>query len=87
MCPTLNPWDPPSTESVMTVKGGSKRKTNLRSLLIPTFIGAFVGSFLLAPMTRGPGDPAGHGIAFGLGGIISLFVAIAVRALIRQLQP
>lgn len=87
MRPRVNPYNPPETDLVTTASGVPKRKSNLRSLLIPSFLGAVVGSFMLAPITRGPGDPTGHGIAFGLGGIISLFAAITVRALKRQLQP
>lgn len=81
----MNPYDPPASESTpRNVADKPKLKTNLRSLLIPTFVGAVIGSILLAPVTRGPGDPTGHGIAFGLGGLVSLLVAIAFRAFVRS---
>lgn len=83
----MNPYEPPDKESVVTVEGSPKRKTNLRSLLIPTLVGAVAGSWVLAPLTLGPGDPTGHGIAFGLGGIVSLIASMTIRAIKRQLQP
>ncbi len=81
----MNPYEPPETETTLgDADGEPKFKTNLRSLLIPTVVGAVVGSIALAPMTRGPGDPTGHGIAFGIGGIFSLVAALFFRAFKRQ---
>ncbi len=84
----MNPYDPPhrnSTQQGRWLK--AERETNLRSLLIPMFVGALVGSIVLAPITRGPGDPTGHGIAFGLGGLVSLIGAIVFRSVRRSNTP
>lgn len=81
----MNPYDPPKTEvGADSVAAESKAKTNFRSLLIPTFVGAVVGSVVLAPVTRGTGDSTGRGSGFGLGGLLALFCAIIVRAVIRS---
>ena len=45
--------------------------------------GAIGGSIMFAPFVRGPGDPAGHGIGAGLGGLLSMFIAIAMRTIVR----
>lgn len=77
----MNPYDPPEFETDQPDVGVMPNaKTKLRSLLVPAFVGALVGSIVLAPITRGIGDPTGHGIAFGLGGLISLIGAIVFRA-------
>ena len=84
----MNPYDPPHSNSPKQDVGVKpKVRTNLRALLIPTFVGALVGSIVLAPITRGPGDPTGHGIAFGLGGLLSLIGAIVFRSVRRSNTP
>lgn len=81
----MNPYDPPHSNSTQQDVGVKPNvRTNLRSLLIPTFVGALVGSIALAPIIRGPGDPTGHGIAFGLGGLVSLIGAIVFRSVRRS---
>ena len=81
----MNPYDPPEIETAQPDLGVKPNaKADLRSLLVPAFVGALVGSIVLAPITRGPGDPTGHGIAFGLGGLISLIGAIVFRAVRRS---
>ena len=81
----LNPYHPPDTQSTpMTVVAAARPKTNLPSLLIPAFVGAFGSSIVLAPWARGPGDPTGQGIAFALGGVLSLFAAVVIRGFTRR---
>jgi len=82
----VNPYDPPQSDSkpLPQFAPPNSRKSNLWSLLVPAFVGGLIGSALLAPLTRGPGDPTGHGIAFGLGGLISLFAAIVFRSAWRR---
>jgi len=56
----------------------------LRTLLIPSFafVGAFIGSWILAPYYRGPGDPSGQsvGAAFGLAYGMAAGVLLRVAA-------
>lgn len=81
---SVNPYDPPDFESTpLNVGDKPKSKTNLRSLVIPTIVGAAIGS-IVWPITRDPGDPPGHAIAFGLAGLASLFSAIVFRAVLRS---
>jgi hypothetical protein len=47
--------------------------------------GAICGTIVLAPFVRGPGDPTGHGIGAGLGGLVSMFFALAMRTMSRYL--
>lgn len=83
----MNPYDPPQSETPLANAAPTKsRKSNLRALIVPAFIGGVIGSVLLAPLTRGPGDPSGHGIAFGLGGLFSLFAAIVFQVARRKSQ-
>ena len=87
MAERMNPYDPPNTDSRPDAEGEVKPppKTNLVSLLIPTFIGAVAGAVVLAPFTRSFGAPTGRGVGFGLGGMISMIGALIVRGLWRRL--
>lgn len=81
----MNPYDPPIAEaSAVDDSQKPKFKTNLLSLLLPAFIGAVIGSFVLAPIARSPADPTGHVFPAVLGGLISLFAAIIFRAIKRS---
>lgn len=82
----MNPYDPPQSKSMPArdTVATKPAKSNIRSLVIPALVGGVMGAILLAPITRGPGDPTGHGIAFGLGGLLSLLAAIVFRAVWRR---
>ena len=81
--PESNLYQPPQTES--TSLGAStqldrQRRSWLVWLLLPALIGGVVGSLVLAPFVRSPGDPFGHSIGAGLGGLIVLGVGVLLRS-------
>lgn len=55
------------------------RQPSLLSWLWPVPAGLALGITTLAPFVRGPGDPSGHVIGAGLGGVVGLIVALVVR--------
>lgn len=76
----MNPYDPPTPEpETKSTPKPDLPKSTLRSLLVPTLVGGMLGSIFFASDARSPGDPSGHGIAFGFYGLLSLFVAILIR--------
>lgn len=76
-----NPYESPkSAEPISARDLGQPRQGSLVWIVIPTLLGAVVGSMFLAPYCRGPGDPWGHSIGSGLGGFAGLFSGILIRA-------
>ena len=65
-------------------EANSKTKSNLTTLILPTIAGAICGSILFAPFVRGPGDPNGHMIGFGLAGLMTLLFTLAIRPILRR---
>jgi hypothetical protein len=55
----------------------------LLSWLLPVPIGLMFGTLILAPFGRSPGDPSGHMIGAGLGGVLGLAVALVQRVAFR----
>ncbi|WP_146408583.1 hypothetical protein [Allorhodopirellula heiligendammensis] len=83
----MNPYDPPATDTQTSSKPKAEvPKTTLRSLVVPTLVGGTLGSILFASDARSPGDPTGHGIAFGFYGLLTLSVAIVVRVIRRHFR-
>lgn len=60
------------------------RKTGSFTWLLPVPICLILGSVLLAPFARSPGDPSGHIISAGWGGAIGLVVALIWRLSINR---
>jgi hypothetical protein len=46
-------------------------------------VGLVFGTVALAPFARSPGDPSGHVIGAGLGGVLGVALAVVVRAAYR----
>jgi len=63
---------------------GRPRRPSLLTWLWPVRVGLVFGAIVLAPFARSPGDPSGHGIAAGVGGIFGLIVALVVRAVLPR---
>ena len=76
-----NPYSSPTAESRLNPNPKSPRPFRARVYVIPAIIGALIGSVVLAPICRGPGDPGGHSIAAGLGGLAGLFIGVVVHTL------
>ena len=82
-----NPYASPKSDSVAEDTSNKPRRPRfrIRSYVIPAFIGAVIGWFLLAPyFSLGPGDPSGHSVAAGLGGFVGLFVGIVIHTFTRK---
>jgi hypothetical protein len=52
--------------------------------LWPVAAGVILGATALAPWTRSPGDPSGHSIGAGLGGLIGLVAALILRRKVKR---
>jgi hypothetical protein len=76
-----NPYASPKTQSASTDDSPSPppRRSRFAYYVVPALIGAVVGGILLAPFCRGPGDPGGHSIGAGLGGLAALLVGFVLR--------
>ena len=76
----------PQADSAMNDSPEQPNRSQFRAhmYLFPAFLGAVIGSFVLAPYCRGPGDPAGHSIAAGLGGFAGLVLGILLHAFTRK---
>ena len=59
----------------------------LRTLLIvlPVIAGGILGSWLLAPYHRGPGDPFGHSIGAAFGVAYGLALGLVLRLIVPTL--
>jgi hypothetical protein len=83
----VNPYQSPQTESTppdASRQPNGKRHSRLVWLQQTVLIGAVVGSLVLAPFLRCPGDPSGHSIGAGIGGFAALGIGILVRALFPE---
>ena len=58
-------------------------RPTLARLLGSVLGGICVGTLILAPLFRGPGDPGGHSIGASVGGMIGLAIPLAIRLLNR----
>ena len=85
--PSSNPYESPRSESQSPEASSGEQpapRSRLAWLLLPAAIGGASGSVLLAPYVRCPGDPFGHSIGAGLGGLAGLALGIVLRALAVQ---
>ena len=57
-----NPYKSPLSE--LTID--TKRESRLKWIVLPAIAGGFLGQVFLADYVRGPGDPFGKSISFGL---------------------
>ena len=62
------------------------RRPSLLAWVWPVPVGLVLGTIILAPFARGPGDPSGHVLGAGLGGVLGLVVALVVR-IVRRAEP
>ena len=76
-----NPYASPKTQSSSSGDAPTPppRRPRFVYYIVPALIGAIIGGFFLAPFCRGPGDPGGHSIGAGLGGLAALLVGFVVR--------
>ena len=81
-----NPYKPPmvSGSAANAERHRAKRSTHVRILFGAALSGAMLGSLILAPVCRGPGDPAGHSISARIGGFIGLFCGLSYIFLSRD---
>jgi hypothetical protein len=81
-----NPYTSPTTEPESDASPKSSRPFRARVYVIPALIGAVIGSVVLAPFCRGPGDPGGHSIGAGLGGFVGLLIGIVIHTIMITLR-
>ena len=74
-----NPYKSPLSEPAID----TKRESRFKWIVLPAIAGGFLGQVFLADYVRGPGDPFGKSISFGLGGLIGLGFGLASRLLWR----
>ena len=55
------------------------QRPSLLAWLWPVPVGLVFGTSVLAPIARTPGDPSGHVIGAGLGGVLGLVSAFVLR--------
>lgn len=81
---SLNPYESPLSEaSPGEGVRPTSRKNRIAWLALPSLFGAVLGSLVLAPYVRGPGDPFGHSMGAVLGGFLGLALGIMARFLVR----
>ena len=71
----------PETTSHFVADHEPPRRFRVRDYIVPTLIGGAIGTVFLAPFCRCVGDPNGHSIGFGVGGLAGLFIGIVVHTL------
>ncbi len=76
-----NPYASTKTQSASSDDSSSRppRRSRFRGYIVTALVGAVLGGILLAPLCRGPGDPSGHSIGAGLGGLAALLVGFVLR--------
>ncbi len=82
----MNPYASPATEPESDAPPKSPRPFRARGYVVHSLIGAVIGSVVLAPFCRGPGDPGGHPIGAGLGGFVGLLIGIVVHTVMITLR-
>jgi hypothetical protein len=73
-----NPYEAPRESSIREPRQRTERQTGVLLIIATTFFSGALGSALLAPFVRGPGDPEGYSIAAGLGGFIGLILSVVL---------
>lgn len=81
-----NPYASPETKSGLVAEETPPRRFRARDYIVPTLIGSVLGAILLAPFCRGPGDPDGHSIGAGVGGLVGLFAGIVIHTMVTTFQ-
>ena len=77
-----NPHTSPKTDTAPDDSPPPPHRFRIRAYVIPTLIGAVIGSVVLAPYCGiSPDDPNGPSIAAGLGGFLGLFIGIVIYTL------
>ncbi len=80
--PSSSPYQSPRAESQSAGAYPGEEpapRPRLAWLLLPVVIGGASGWVLLAPFVRCPGDPFGHWIGAGLGGLAGLALGMVLR--------
>lgn len=76
-----NPYARPKTQPASSGDSPSQlpRRSRFVYFILPAFTGAVLGGIFLAPFCSSVGDPGGHSIGAGLGGLAALLVRVVLR--------
>ena len=76
-----NPYASPKAQSASSGEPPSHppRRSRYAYYIVPAAVGVILGSAFLAPYCRSVGDPGGHSIGAGLGGLAALLFGFVLR--------
>ena len=79
-----NPYTPSEADSGFREREKRVSKTSIFRMIGIVFIVGVLGSVFFARFVRGPGDPTGTGIGFGIGGSVGLVLNLLWERLQRR---